>query len=174
MVDFKVLVAAVMAADLDGLARLTVADTVPGAEGDLGAGELKTALARASLEAAQDDDGWFAEQITAAMIEEATGKAELESVIKAAAASTAMIAATLARTALLGGWEAAAVLAWSLVGGSPIDLEPSRAVFVAGPSGLAVYGGRSRPSALTGGERAVEIEDWGAVIGRLTSTEDTR
>lgn len=170
MVDFKVLVAAVMAADLDGLARLTVADTVPGAEGDLGAGELKVALARASLEAAQDDDGWFAAQVAEAMVEDAADAGAMV----AAAASAAMITATLARTALLGGWEAAAVLAWSLVGGSPIDLEPSRAVWVAGPSGLAVYGGRSRPSSLTGGERAVEIEDWGAVIGRLTSTEDTR
>lgn len=170
MVDFKILVAAVMAADLDGLARLTVADTVPGAEGDLGAGELKTALARASLEAASDDVGWASAMGAAAL----TAEGAQHPLAVAAATSTAAITATLARTALLGGWEAAAVLAWSLVGGSPIDLEPALAVFVAGPGGLAVYGGRSRPSALTGGESAVETEDWGAVIGRLTSTEDTR
>lgn len=170
MVDFKVLVAAVMAADLDGLARLTVADSLPGAEGVLDAGELRAALARASLEAACDDDGWFGAQVAGAMVEDAADAGA----VAAAAASSAMIAATLARTALLGGWDAAAVLAWALVGGSPIDLEPSRAIFVAGPGGLTVYGGRSRPSSLTGGERAVEIEDWGAVIGRLTATEDTR
>lgn len=173
MVDFKVLVAAVMAADLDGLASMTVADAPPGAEaedGQMSGHGMAAALARASLEAASDDEGWARAMGALAL----TAEGVQHPLAVAAATSTAAITATLARTTLMGGRAAAATLAWFLVGGDPIDLEPRDAIWVAGPAGLAVFAGRYRPSDLTGGESAVDFDDWGAVIGRMTGTADAR
>lgn len=156
-IDVGALGGVVMRATLDELGSLVLedADDLSGGSAD-GVVHVAAALIQASLAAAQDRDSWIRAQ---------------PDLSNGQGLASAAVAMTLARVALTGGRAAVARSIWDLCGGSACHLWDGGAVWVAGPVGLAIYGGTSRASSLTGWESAVEVETWDNILRRMNESK---
>lgn len=147
----------ILRADLDDLARLTLAGV---AELDGEGGEnVAAALIQATLLATEQGLAW-----DDAASEVSRGDRAQHEVLEAESARTC--ARTLALIALEDR-EAALRVVWRIAGGEIGQAFAAGAVWVAGPAGLAVWGGTSRPSGMTGWESSVEVSVWEDALWNL-------
>lgn len=156
-IDVGALGGVVLRASLDELGSMTLdsADDLSGGSAD-GVVDVGPALVQASLSCAKvEAQVWI--------------KAQPE-LSNAQGLASQAVALTLCRVAFLGGWGAAARTVWALVEGEGA-LADDRAVWVAGPAGLAIWGGTTRRSGLTEIESSVSQDSWDNILRRMNEAE---
>jgi hypothetical protein len=151
--DLSVLIAHIMGADLQALGSLTLcdgADDIPGIEGDCDAAEV---LARGCVAATRGRHLPWVKTALAAGAEEDIG----EMGARLARAQVRVLGAL----SLAGDWVAAARLAWRLCGGAASDFrgEGRSARWIAGPAGLACWGGVGGGTPTTDGSAWLRFRD---------------
>lgn len=156
-INLKALSDRILSADLDGLARLTLASVAE--LGGEGGESVAAALIQGTRIAADRELAWDEASCEVALIDrDASEIAEAE--------GARVCARTLARVAL-NDREAAARVVWDIAGGEMGLAFAAGAVWVAGPAGLAVWGGTSRASEMTGWESSVEVATWEDALWNL-------